>query len=80
MSGSKKPGKVIEEVRWEFPNGLTGKAWSFYGTEELENALTDAGATVVVRPAGAPTQGPGAPAQSREISTQSAMTGKIYKG
>ncbi len=49
--------KVINEVRWEFPNGLTGKAWVFYGLEELRGALEDAGATVTVSVATAPTAG-----------------------
>lgn len=47
---------VLDEVRWTFPNGLEGKAWSFYGTAELREALESAGATVTVRVAETPTE------------------------
>lgn len=51
-------GHVLQEIRWEFPNGLAGKAWVFSGLEEVQTALTDAGATVSVSVATRPPAGP----------------------
>lgn len=69
---------VLHEIRWEFPNGLAGKALVFSGLEEVQTALTDAGATVSVSVATRPPAGPQTATHGREPGVNGGFVGGYW--